>query len=888
MKFYYKSKFILVLTILLDFSPAFAFQKIQNVQTDSLKNKDSSNINKGDTASSYIDNKISSKKSRKNIDRQQKRILHRAIEISFDETGQMIVFPQPVTKRNQALIFKVRQSRSGFAAHVNQLLLRMDSVYNFFVGKQQNQFVLWTLFKDDTTLVKDWLYEVDKYLAIRQILSEGREYNLSQYASSDTNRLYTYISSLKYLPINNFIQSLLFKQFSIRTFDISGGFNHELFLTPDFKSQGPDQNDCYWWCSQPIILDTLMGKNCAECRDNLKFSLIYRDPWKETVLDWYNITVEKLDSCLKESSQKIQIQQKLETLLRENDILKDDERAVTVEDAGAITDEILKFAEKFDEDGKWKDTVTAAHFESDRICFASPYLFSNRSKLSITTADYLKTLRVLKFWFISWLWYNNGFLVIDPIPSLKGPSSDSTNAKIKNVNRFLKRLQEQKSFLDSVKLHVADSIEKFKLYKEVQDTIDIVNSQIDSVDSLIKVLNESIKKDSVSKAYAENFKKQSSIAGIQSYVGQIPVYGGVKLYKSRTLFPGKISVQKQFSYSASQQSFTAIYNNQRQKMMANEFPENEHILLTIHNIPRNSKLGVSQTLSGFNDLEEFTLLLQKLMKGLDSTGLFGLALPSGISGFTNFLQTTLSRTSQSTAIAAAAKVAGIAVSRPNAVDAMTFDYLQSSARNSPVSYSPGITVALNIPKKIDTTQGYLTKIYPVVDSVAPYMVNLGLAIDSIKAKSSIQVGALHRFQLTAGFAVVRNPKDQIAIDTSGSGFRTSSTSNNTSVIAGFKIYPFKTYLRDGSLIPRYPFRRLSALIAFSIPKPLNNFYFGAAYDFVPGLTFSIGENIYKQNYYEVQNARITKSAVRYAKGGTYYAVTVNPVILVQFVKLFFN
>jgi hypothetical protein len=169
------------------------------------------------------------------------------------------------------------------------------------------------------------------------------------------------------------------------------------------------------------------------------------------------------------------------------------------------------------------------------------------------------------------------------------------------------------------------------------------------------------------------------------------------------------------------------------------------------------------------------------------------------------------------------------------------------------------------------------------------MVNTTLLIDSVKAKCSLKVGALRRMQLAGGFAVVHNPVSQTAIDTTGNGFRTSSSSSNvSSAILGVKLYPFKTYLRDGSFIPRYPFRRLSVLLAFSIPKPLNNFYVGGGYDVVPGLTFTMGWNIYKQNYYQVQNARIINSTTRYANGGAYYGVTVNPIILVQFVKLFFN
>lgn len=819
----------------------------------------------------------------------EKKPKRNAMVIAFDETGQMIRFPKQMIKRSQVVVFKVRVSRSAFAAQINMLFTKLDSVYDFFINKQENQLVLWALFKNDSATLTAWLTELQKYLSIRQILGNGKEYDLWRYARSDTNTLYTFVDPIIYTPLPQYIHNLLFEQFKIRTYDMAFAINSEIQLKPDFRNKKPDKNDCYWWYSEPILLDTLLGTHCSDCASNLKFSLTTQDAWKVTMLDWYNKQfdgVNREPTFLQKRGKPV-LKEKLEYLLAANDQLAKAEEDKE-DNVAAIIDRVSVFSNEFMDDGQPRDSLKFPQFNTTGFTFINLLKPPDKSTPSFDMQKYLAAVRLTKSWLIYWLWYNNGFLVVDPLPVLRTPPANTKKETIKSATRILLRYQQQKNFLDSVRVHVQDSIANFNLFKRVQDSTDIVGHLIDSVNHIIDSLSKSIREDSVAKVRADNLTKQIGITGLQSYVGQLPIYGYKKWYQGRAFLPDKLTVQKQFSYSASQQTISSVYRNQWQKTTSTEIPENETAILVVHNIPKNSRVGLTQTLTGFNDLEEFTVLFQKLLKGLDSTGLFQLALPPGLSGFSNFLQNIVKSTSESKAKAAAATVAGKALSQASAVDAMTFNYLQTSAQRSPTAYDPNISVATSISKRIDTSGGYLTKIYPTPDSTAPYQVNIMLTIDSVKAKSVIKVGALRRFQVTAGFAVVNNPVEQISIDTAGAGFRTSSSSNNSSVIAGFKIYPFKTYLRDGALVPRYPLRRLSAVVAFSIPKPLNNFYFGGGYDLVPGFTFTMGLNVYKQNYYEVENGRITKTATRYAKGGTYYGVTVNPIILIQFVKLFFN
>jgi len=83
-------------------------------------------------------------------------------------------------------------------------------------------------------------------------------------------------------------------------------------------------------------------------------------------------------------------------------------------------------------------------------------------------------------------------------------------------------------------------------------------------------------------------------------------------------------------------------------------------------------------------------------------------------------------------------------------------------------------------------------------------------------------------------------------------------------------------------------RRLNIFGGFDLLHPLDNFYLGGGYDIVPGLSFSIGANFYLQENNKIENNVVTDTYRSYKLSGPYYGITVNPELLVQFVKLFFQ
>lgn len=789
--------------------------------------------------------------------------------VAFDEGGRIIQYLPQVIHRNQKIMFKVRVSRTSFERQINQLFLRIDSVYAYFKGRQENQFVLWALFKSDT--VESWLKDLGLYQGLRQRLKENF-YSLAAYEPTTENELYESINAIRYFPIKTYLYKLLFEHFAIYRYDVSQALRQKIPVTPDFSLEKPDKNDCYWWYSEVFLLDSLMGKNCGDCERQLNFSLIVGDPWGATLNEWYNVHFAKADSLLKGQKQE------LKDVL--NYLVKNREQVVKIEvpevDTSVFYREIRKAVHN--------KTETIRTIDSLFVQFAS----NSKAGEKFSIADYLLRLRTSPYWFFHWLWYNYQWLVIDPVPVASPPNLVINKERLKESQRALQRFLEERRFLDSVKAHVPATLQKLSDFQSAQDASGIVDKKIDSTTKDIANLTKQVKADSVADAKAKAAAQAAQVTARRAYAGVMPVLGGTKWYQQRFLNTGPQTILKQFNYSDRLGTIRPIYGSERKRNQVTELPDNERALLVLHNIPMNSNVSVEQKLTGYNDLEEFTSLFQRLLKNIDSTGLFGAALAPNVSNLSTSLMKMFSRPSTNQATEDAAKRVGIAYGKDDRIDAFSFAYLQRSLRNDPFPISQPATIVTQLGSDIDTTGGYLTKLVPTVDSTAPFQVNLTLGVDSIKTKSVIQTGALHRFQLLAGFAVVNNPVQQTSIDTTGSDLRTGSESNNTSIIVGFKIYPAKAFLRDGSLWPRYPLRRFSLVAAVSVPKPLNNFYLGGGYDLVPGLCFTMGANIYRQNYYQVQNGRITNSATRYASGGVYYGVALNPVLFVQFIKLFFN
>jgi hypothetical protein len=506
----------------------------------------------------------------------------------------------------------------------------------------------------------------------------------------------------------------------------------------------------------------------------------------------------------------------------------------------------------------------------------SVFLTRNSDPALQARATLVKDIRLLQHWLIEWLWYNKGWLVINPIPIHPDAWVQAQKDSLEKENTLLTELNQQKAFLDSSRVHVRPGLWHLDDYKETQAQIDKTNGQIKALTKQIAEIKKGWSGDSAARATFTDAK--------QVYVGLLPVSCPTCLLSSRDK-----DIARQFSYAQAKQAVVAVYGSEEEKGQVTEIPENVHASVLVHNIPYGAKVSVQQTLSSFDDTEEFTKLVQTLLKGLDSTGLLGTALGANLNNLSNFLGSTVKSASTNAGMeTAAAKVGGPLTKVQDILPQKDAEYVANSEERASFPLDTSKIVAAPLKSSTDSTHGFQSSIYACIDSAAPYQLNIAIQVDSAKGKGDLKVGKLRRFQLAAGIAIVNHASNQNSIDTAGNGFRLATADNSSQIILGVKIYPWKSYQRDGEIIPRYPLRRFSFMAAMSIPKVFSNFYLGGAYDIVPGLTFGIGENIAKQTYYQIQNAQIVNSATRYGNSGAYFSITVNPVILAQFVKLFFN
>ncbi|WP_133994808.1 hypothetical protein [Dinghuibacter silviterrae] len=773
----------------------------------------------------------------------------RPVSIEFDETGRIIRFPSPAFNGYDRVVFSVRISRSFFAGEVNPFLDKMDSVYRFFKGNPENQKILWSLFNGNADTTSKWLSDLDDYRSASQALSKNY-YNLHQYDPSLNQGFFHYADNLSFFPLSLYFKELLYKQFSVK---ISAGNDSikEFFLRPDVAHAWTGKEDCYWWRSETMALDTIFSKDC-HCQDEFNISLIYHDPWKSMLINWYNQQFSRCDTSLaKGDTLKWGLAKKLKYL----------------QDGNANIGSLLKTQKRLDSLGLTK---------SDDKAQQGLRKLAEKDTAVRKLLLYVYTLRTMQYWLLHWIWYNGQYLVVNPVPSHTSAWTVRQKDSLKTLNKALVDAGEEKGFLDTARVHMRPVFAEYDTLKMVINARDVMIDSIDRIKERIGVFDKMLKQDSLSKRIV--------FADQQFYHLDQPLLPLVK-----GLLPRKVYLLRQFSLSRDKRYIFPVYQGARNKEASNEMPENGTLWVALHNIPQGAKVSVSQVMTSFNDMEEFTKQVQDLLKGLDSSGIFQTALAKGLSSFTNFTKSLASFNAIDTDKENAARDSGQAHSNSLALPAPAVAYLEKSADMSPVKFDTDMMVVQSVRASLDTARGFLTKSFPgTIDTTGAYQINLSLSIDSIKGKGIIHVGGLHRIQLAAGIAFVGKGVEQTSVDTSGNGFRTSSSTNNAQTIIGIKIYPAKTYLRDGSLWPRYPLRRFSVLFAVSVPKALNNFYVGGGYDLVPGLTFTMGDNIYKQNFYQVRNAQIVNSATRYRSAGLYYGVTVNPILFVQFVKLFFN
>jgi hypothetical protein len=475
-------------------------------------------------------------------------------------------------------------------------------------------------------------------------------------------------------------------------------------------------------------------------------------------------------------------------------------------------------------------------------------------------------LKPLKDWFINWFWFNGGQLQIDPFKIMTSKAKTALLKDIKTEDRKIADAKEVITYYDSAKA---------ALIKKGGEIGVLANLQRQQATKRDELENAQKSKSDLEKVLATN----ALLPRLSSFV---ILYEG-RLQPSRSFFSFSnpaINPQKQFDAFL---KYKAVAVNVFQKRKLKEIPENEQMYIAVHNIPDTVKVRMDEKRIDFNDQEEFTTVVNDQLKQIDFNSL-PVANIKNLEEFIKSLGTKPDgigtkgqeeKTQTESCLEIVPLLAAVAVD----VD------------SGKASFPPNPGLFDNL---VATGPVYRTKLDAIQNFEPPYRDSITIkaiyAKDSTVdvAKTYVKVGKLRFIQLAAGVAVAKEPVTLTKIDTSGSGFKVSSSDNRAKAIFGFKIYPFKNYNRDNSIIPRYPLRRFSIIGAFEILHPLDNFYVGAAYDIVPGLAFSAGNHYYLETRYQVANNVITNTSRSYKKSGAYYSVVINPILFVQFVKLFFK
>lgn len=490
-------------------------------------------------------------------------------------------------------------------------------------------------------------------------------------------------------------------------------------------------------------------------------------------------------------------------------------------------------------------------------------LATTSSQSSFTRA--LRNISHLNEWFLNWFWFNGGKLSVDPFNVLTRTGRNGIAKDLASKDSGIAILNEKAAFLNGAKSALPKNVAQLALLDSIQALQQKISKQIDSIASEKLVLQNLLKED----PFFTRLRSKT-----MAYQGRVQPSRSFMAFTRRSVNP-----HKQFDAF---KNYQPVVLNFFERRKITEIPENERMYLAVHNVPQGITLKFDERRVAFSDDEQFTALVKEQLAQINFSTL-GAATVLRLEDFIRSLGAP-----------GGEKLApkGAAVT-----DSACMRNLQPFVKDFSKMIKKGYITFPPDPSLFDqlVTTGpvFRTQLNPITtfeppfrDSITIKAISKDTTVDV--AKTYVKVGRLRFIELMAGIAVTRSPVSVTTVDTSGNGFKVSSSDNGAKAIFGFKIYPFRNYRRDHSIIPRYPLRRLSVLAGFELLHPLNNFYIGAAYDVVPGLAVSIGENYFLQTRYRVENNIITNTSRSYENSGTYYSVTINPELFIQFVKLFFK
>ncbi|MBC9909443.1 hypothetical protein [Chitinophaga varians] len=445
-------------------------------------------------------------------------------------------------------------------------------------------------------------------------------------------------------------------------------------------------------------------------------------------------------------------------------------------------------------------------------------------------------------WLAPWLWYTKGSLRFNPFDFSNGqPLKDYATARFKPDTS-----QYYRSFIATVDA----AVDQLRTHPKPNSPDSILLLAEKKKQGVTKLLDNST---------ALAFIDKNNKAADAFQQSEMVVYKGNLLVST-----------------ADQLRFVRYHNGLKgytlSSRLPKDYPEDYAMYVGLVNVPGNKIVTLDQRLSDFTDKAEFTTQVQ------ESLG----AITKGKSTVTDAAKTFAS-------LFSTVKKSGEDVN-PLCTDNAETTYLHYLFVTA--GYKGDLPVPEKLANQTDSSDyKYSTILAGQDDKAAPftneYSIEERLASDTSKKQVAkgfrYNVGKLRSFAIGAGLAFGFSQVSQVNVDSAGA-ISSSTDAARAKFIVGLKYYPFKTFLRDNGICPRWPERRFSLFGGFEVLDPLNNLYLGVGYDIVPGLNINVGANFYRQHYYRLQNDRILDKATRMPAVG-YLAITLDPEVVVDLIKL---
>lgn len=468
-------------------------------------------------------------------------------------------------------------------------------------------------------------------------------------------------------------------------------------------------------------------------------------------------------------------------------------------------------------------------------------------------------IRPLKEWFLSWLWFTKGSLTLDPFNLPASTKRAQIGKQIDRLNKQIDKAKEEKRFLDSAQANLPESLVTLPEFREIR--------------------KKEVRQQELIQHYtAEKATLQKQLASNKTIdqLTTIPI-----LYKGQLVVSSMEDKNPLKQFDAAFQ-YRPVNSKKRQLQKVTEVPENEKLQLLVHNIGQGKQIRFNERSLPFSDQEEFTTFVKESLSAINISS----SVPStAIGSLQDFVRSFIPESSGKKFVRPGAEIGKFCEKiQPYLADII--DMLNEEM----ISFPPDPAL---FTKLVESEPKFHSELKAAESFEAPYRdsINIREVVKDVEkdvAKTFIKVGKLRFIEPAAGLAITRKPVTVTTIDTARGSFAVNTADNRAVAMVGFKLYPFRNFKRDHGIVPRYFLRRFSGFGGFELLHPRNNFYVGGAYDVVPGLSLMAGNNFYLRTGYKVQNNAITGTSRSYKSSGLYYAVTVNPVLFVEFVKLIFR